>query len=162
MRNGLRSWREKMKKSMLFIMIIMAGWALSVHAATIGKVVKVQGNLLLIRFESQTGKEGDTVHISRETADGLVPIGTARVMRMTRDQAGAKILTQQPGVSIKPGDLITDVNDSVPLSYSDQMADGFSAMEKLLFISNPVPVEGNVEFEKSTALEKIWLNMRGE
>jgi hypothetical protein len=151
-----------MKKSMLFIVIILAGWALSVHAATIGKVVKVQGSLILIRFESQTGKEGDTVTISRETAEGLVPVGTARVMRMARDQAGAKILTRQPGVSVKPGDLITDRNDSIPLPYSDEMTDGLSAMEKLLFISNPVPVEGDVEFEESTALEKIWFNMRGE
>jgi hypothetical protein len=151
-----------MKRGMLFIIIIMTGWALAVHAATLGKVVKIQGNLLLIRFDTREAKTGDTVQISRETGNGLVSVGTARVMRIAGDQAGAKILTRQPGLSVEQGDLITDKNDSAGFSSGDEVTDDRSAMEKLLSISNPFIQDNDAAFEDLTALERLRFNLRDE
>lgn len=156
-----------MKKRMLLIVILITVQGHGVHAATLGKVIKIQGNLILVRFESQKAREGDTVHIDRETDEGLVPVGTARVMRIAGDQAGAKILTRYPGVSVLTGDLITDGKQPYTASassFSDlEIIDNNAALEKLLLISNPVPVlEIDTGFQEMTALEKIRYQLQNE
>ena len=156
-----------MKKWILLIIVLITVWGHAVHAAALGKVIKVQGNLILIRLEPQMAKEGDTIHIDRETDDGLVPVGTARVMRVAGEQAGAKILTRYPGVSVLAGDVITDGKPPYAASVSSpsdfEIIDNNAALEKLLLISNPVPVpETDPEFDEMTALEKIRFNLQTE
>ena len=153
-----------MKKSILFIIVLFA-WISNIHAATIGHVVKIQNGLILIKFSAPAGKAGDIITIKRETEDGLIIVGRARVIRIAKNYVGAKIVTQQSGVSLKLGDVITDGNDSMalssPSSFDYQMTDSNFALEKLLFVSNPVPVQNSeVLYDDSTALEKIWLNSR--
>lgn len=151
-----------MKKAILYgIMLMLA--ASCMHAKNIGKVRKVHDGFVLIQAATAIGKPGDVIAIKRQGNDGFVQVGTVKVVRVVRNRVGAKILKQQPGAHIKPGDVVTDGNDSISMASlfsEDETEDSRSALEKLMLLSNPYYGDDGPVHEDMTALEKIWLDLQ--
>ena len=153
--------KKRLLAGIIFISIIS-----NIQAAKIGQVIRKQDNMILIRVVNSVLRKGDVITIQRETTNGLIQIGTARVMRVIRNQVGAKVVTLKPGVSIRPGDVITDDNDATSVtsksSIDYDMIEMNSALEKLLFVSNPYHDQINATEDEFTALEKMWLNLQAD
>lgn len=116
-----------MRKRFISVIFIFCILVASTAGFTEGRIIRFAGQYCLIDTNVGIGEVGGKVKAYRLTAEeGLVEVGTLRLVKFANGRAAARILKTKPGMNLQVDDIVRPIPPGIGVSTTQSISAGIA------------------------------------